>query len=166
MCKCPARETESGFKKKERPPARTSRPPCTVLQMSLLFTAGSMRGVSFSLSAPGKGGVGIGRATSNELPIPDKLISRHHGTFEVTALKHVVVYTDHSANGTAYTKAGSSGTARTIYRSSVVLNVGDVVSLVRALTVRRVPRCPRVAVIACGRHRRCLFYKGLEYFTL
>jgi pSer/pThr/pTyr-binding forkhead associated (FHA) protein len=48
----------------------------------------------------------IGRDSSCEIPLADPIISRIHGTLEVTARCGAYVFNDHSRNGTYFVKAG------------------------------------------------------------
>jgi pSer/pThr/pTyr-binding forkhead associated (FHA) protein len=67
----------------------------------------------------------LGRDSGNELPIGDSIISRIHGTIEVTEKCHVYVYSDRSRNGTYYVKKGETQPTATILNDSVIMYPGD-----------------------------------------
>ena len=67
----------------------------------------------------------LGRDSGNELPIGDSIISRIHGTIEVTEKCHIYVFSDRSRNGTYYVKKGETHPTATILNDSVIMNPGD-----------------------------------------
>ncbi len=89
----------------------------------LRVVEGPLKGSAFELT---RGGVyHIGRGAHSGVQIPDKLISRRHGTLEVTPGEAVIVFTDSSANGTILQSKRSGVPPKTIYRASVILRSGD-----------------------------------------
>ena len=95
---------------------------------------------------------GVGRAPTNDVAVRDKLISRNHGactwlwpphrcgflgayvcfccvagTFEVTRGRGVVVYSDHSQNGTYVQRSNSDRPSFSLVNAATVLCAGDMV---------------------------------------
>ena len=80
-----------------------------------------------------KDGHTIGRNTTADICVKDKLISRAHGVMEITRRRHVVVFTDSSHNGTFFQSSGGSEPYRTLHHSSIVLNPGDCLLMGRSV---------------------------------
>lgn len=73
--------------------------------------------------------VQIGRDAACEVALGDGIISRIHATLEVTQRLGVVVFTDHSRNGTYYVRKGSTEPDATVLRCSIIMLPGDMLML-------------------------------------